>query len=110
MEGFGLQGLLSGLIGGALYESSRWFGLKRRRVLPLYLWRLHYWLLTLLQVLSGGIAAGFLAPGGGLSGFLVGLAGPALLSRLGVVFLQSLHLAPSFEARPDASLADWLRG
>jgi hypothetical protein len=110
ISGFGLEGLVTGAIGGGLYELSRWFGLSRKRVMPHYLWKLHYWVLTFLQILAGGVTAAFLAPSGGLSGFLVGLAGPALLSRLGALTVQSIHLAPGSRTPTETSAEEWFRG
>jgi hypothetical protein len=111
VSGFGVDGMIAGAIGGVLYEASRWFGLSRKRVMPHYLWKLHYWVLTLLQVVAGGVTAGFLTPSGGLASFLVGLAGPALLSRLGALTLQSIHLGPASRmAAADASAQEWFRG
>jgi len=110
MSGFTIAGFLAGLSGAAIYEASRWVGLSRERRLPFYLYKLHYWLLTVLQILAGAVAAGYLTPTGGASAFLVGLAGPSLLSRLGALTLEKAHLGTDQTVERQDSPASWFRG
>lgn len=108
MGEFSFDAMLAGAVGAAIFEVLRWVGLKRRRRLPIYFYKLHYWLITLLQILAGAATAGFLDPGF-KSAFLVGLAGPALISRLGSLALEKLHLSAGGE--PDqADVSEWFRG
>jgi hypothetical protein len=109
MSEFMMTGFVAGLMGAALYEVSRWVGLSRRRTLPVYMFKLHYWILTIVQILAGAVAAAYLTSGGA-NAFLVGLAGPSLLSRLGALVLEKAHLSADRGAEFQASAADWFRG
>jgi hypothetical protein len=110
MSSFGFPGLLAGSVGGLVYEASRWVGFQRARSLPDYMYKLHYWLISLVLIAASGIAAAYWSPDGGLNGFLVGVAGPAFISRLGAIAPAEVHLAAAANARRSPSLSAWFRG
>jgi uncharacterized membrane protein len=110
MNALSVTALVYGLIGAAMFEMSRWVGLKTQSRLPRYMYKLHFWLLTVVQIALGGLVAGFFSRGGAIDALLVGLAGPAVISRLGAVGAGRMHLAGEEGPREEASAQDWFRG
>lgn len=123
--GFDVGAFSIGCAGALSHEALRWIGLRTQCKLPVYMNKLHYWLLTLLLIVIGGIVAGLLGPASGAQAMAYGIAAPSILSRIGSLKGDTETLAgPAVEANSHratrrkgrltaalgASLGDFLRG
>jgi hypothetical protein len=84
-----------GCVGALLNEASRWAGLHTKAKLPRYLFRLHYWLFTVVFIALGGTLAYFLEPQTAPQALCIGLSAPTILSRLERIFPERLELGAS---------------
>lgn len=56
--------------------------MRYERKLPAYMYRIHYWILTLIFIAIGGTLSYFLRPETALQGLCIGIAAPSIISRL----------------------------
>lgn len=116
LESFNGEAMIVGAIGAALHEAARWVGLRQQSRLPAYFYRLHYWLLSAALVLIGGVLAAMLDARTVMQAFTIGIAAPAILSRLGSTVPKEPTLgnedakASAAPAAPEDDFHAWLRG
>lgn len=96
---------LIGVVGGLSHELMHWRGLQRSNKLPRYVYKVHYWVLTVLFALLGGVLAKLSGQATLLGAFLVGASAPAILAKGTLAFE-----APKAGAAAGVGLGDWLRG
>lgn len=100
-----------GASGGFLHEATRWISLRHEEALPAYMSKIHYWLFTVALVIASGLLAGFLEPKSAKEALLIGIAGPAILSRLSTVIPPNLNLGSDEDAEvEEGNLRKWLKG
>ena len=97
-----------GSLGALLYEASRWIGLRYERKLPAYMYRLHYWLLTLIFIAMGGTLAYFLNPETTVQGLCIGIAAPSIISRLERLTPEQPKLGTADRKHEETSFREWL--
>jgi hypothetical protein len=115
--GFDLTAVAFGAGGALLHEATRWVALRTENKLPAYMYKIHYWLLTLVLVATGGALAGFMTPQTAMQALYIGISAPAIISRIGAAYPKQLDLGPEEKAADrrapapvDSSLQDWFRG
>ena len=94
-----------GCLGALLLEAARWVALRNARRLPAYTRKLHYWLLSLLLVLLGGVLVAVLGASTTQQALAMGMAAPALISRMATLPAAKPQLGPS-----ETPLREWFRG
>lgn len=95
-----------GAAGGFIHEAARWVGLRQTLELPEYVKKLHYWLLTLLLVVMGGIVAVAFEPQDSWQAMIVGASAPALITRI----VLSIRSKNPVLGNDEDLLGVWLRG
>ncbi len=101
-----LDSLLLGMLGSAMHEGSRLVALRQARKLPQYLFKLHYWLLALLMIVLGGAVASVMQAQMKISAIYIGIAAPAIVSRIALVVPRKLEMAVN-EEQQNNGLLTW---
>lgn len=109
---FEIQSAIVGALGGLLYEISRWAAFQTEETLPLYFRKIHYWLISVSLVITGGILAGFLVSPAHITALFVGISAPSIISRIRATYGEGMKLGTKNQEKkiPRVSLRDWLKG